>query len=155
MIPEVRGCLDSMDAVRGSIGQIIQGLDAQELNWNPLPGEANSLYAIVSHLCSWEQSVMHQRLVGSAVESNTEDALSATGNDPQVLLARLEEVGKATRELLELLTEADLDKVPNSEVRRPRSVRDWIYLHQRHLALHLGHMEITKQFYEAGVVTTR
>ncbi|MBI2856441.1 MAG: DUF664 domain-containing protein [Chloroflexi bacterium] len=155
MIPENKGYLDSLDALRRSIGQTIAGLDAQEMNWNPLPGEANSLYAIVAHVCASEQSMIHQRAGSRDVERDVGDPLSARGDDPQVLLGWLEEAGRKTVEVLEGLTEADLDKVPDSGDRRPRSAREWIHLHLRHMSLHLGHMEITKQLYESGVVTPR
>ena len=62
MAEEINGVLDSMDALRRSIIQLIQGLDEDDLNWNPLPGELNSLYSLASHLCVGEKGIIHGRV---------------------------------------------------------------------------------------------
>ena len=156
MTAEIEAALNSMDGMRRSFRRSLEGVDAQELNWNPLPGDANSLYAIVSHLCASETTMIHQRIGGQTVEAEGHAAFAAQGDDPQGLLNRLDELGSTTRRLLEGLTAEEMDRSIDPGGGRPaRTAREWLHLHLRHMALHLGHIEITKQFYETGIVTGR
>jgi hypothetical protein len=48
---------------------------------------------------------------------------------------------------MEGLTAEDMDRVIDPGGGRPsRTLREWVNGHIRHQALHLGHLEITKQF---------
>jgi hypothetical protein len=156
MTVEIEVALNSMDAMRRSIRRALEGVDAKGLNWNPLPDDANSLYAIVSHLCTSESTMIHQRIGGQAVDGEGHAAFAAQGDDPQALLGRLDELGNTTHRLLDGLTPEDMDRSIDPGGGRPqRTARAWLQMHVRHMALHLGHIEITKQFYEAGIVTGR
>ena len=156
MTAEIDAALNSMDGLRRALRRALEGVDAQGLNWNPLPGEANSLYAIVSHLCTSESGMIHQRIGGQAAEGEGQAAFAAQGDDPQELLSRLDELGKTTHSLLDGLTAEDMDRsIDPGGGRPPRTAREWLNMHVRHMALHLGHIEITKQFYETGIVTGR
>jgi predicted Rossmann fold nucleotide-binding protein DprA/Smf involved in DNA uptake len=152
MNDEISGQLDSMDATRKSIIQIIQDLSKEELNWNPLPGEANSIYSIVAHLCTSEQGMLHGTVGGLDVQRLVEEPLSSSGDDPKPIIKMIEDVGLQTREILEALPENKLAEKIERGGRRPRSAREWIHLHIRHMSDHLGHIELTKQFCQAGIV---
>ena len=157
MDQEIKAFLDGMASLRGSIRQSLTGVDPQGLNWNPLPGDANSLYAIVSHLCAGEANTIHRRIGGRPVGGGTPyEAFAAQGDDPQKLLGRMDEVGSTTRSLLEGFTARDLDRVIDSgDPRSSRTAREMMNGVLRHTALHLGHIEITKQFYATGIVAAR
>lgn len=156
MIPEVKGYLDTMDGLRRAMRQVIEGMDAQGLNWNPLPGEANSLYAIVAHVCASEPALIHRRITGQPSVGGQDNPFAARGDSPQELSDRLAQVEQTTRSLMEGLTDKDLDRAIDPGGGRPaRTVREWIHTNLRHQALHLGHMEITKQMYEAGAAKGR
>ena len=91
-----------------------------------------------------------------AAQGGHEDVFAARGDDPQELISRLEQVGQTTHSLMEGLTDKDLDRTIDPGGGRPaRPLREWISTNLRHQALHLGHMEVTKQLYGAGVVTER
>ena len=153
MSEEIEGQLASMDATRRSIIQLIQDLDEAALNWNPLPGETNSIYAKVAQLCTSEQGMIHAGIGGLEVERLVENALQeAKGDNPQTLIDMIEKVGLQTRELLGTISNEKFGELIERGTRRPRSAREWVHLHIRHMSDHLGHMEITKQFYEAGIV---
>jgi hypothetical protein len=156
MIPEVKGYLDAIEGLRGAMRRAVEGVDAQGLNWNPLPGEANSLYAIVSHMCFSEPALIHTRITGQPMEGGYPNVFASRGDDPQELFSRLDQVGQTTHSLMEGLTAEDMDRSIDPGGGRPsRTLREWIIVHLRHQALHLGHIEITKQLYEAGVVAGR
>ena len=156
MIPEVKGYLDTMDGLRRAMRQVVEGMDAQGLNWNPLPGEANSLYAIVAHVCATEPALIHRRITGQPAEGGQSNPFAARGDGSQELISRLDQVGQTTHSLMEGLTDKDLDRAIDSGGGRPaRTLREWISTNLRHQALHLGHMEVTKQLYGAGVVRER
>ena len=153
MSEEIEGQLASMDATRRSIIQLIQDLDESALNWNPLPGETNSIYAMVAHLCTSEQGMIHAGIGVLEVERLVENALQeAKGDNPQTLIDMIEKVGLQTRELLGTISNEKFGDLIERGTRRQRSAIEWVHLHIRHMSDHLGHMEITKQFYEAGIV---
>lgn len=156
MNSEVKGYLDTMDGLRRAMRQVIEGMDAQGLNWNPLPGEANSLYAIVAHVCATEPALIHRRITGQPPAGGQDNPFAARGDSPQELIDRLVQLEQTTRSLIEGLTDKDLDRAIEQGGGRPaRTLREWISTNLRHQALHLGHMEITKQLYQAGVVRGR
>lgn len=153
MIPEAKAYLDAMESMRRALRRTIEGADSRCLNWNPLPGDANSLYAIVAHMCDSEPSMIHRRITGQPVESGHDDAFAQSGEDAHELFDLMDEVGQTTRSLMEGLTVEDMDRsFDPGGGRPPRTLREWIGIHIRHLANHLGHAEITRQFYEAGIV---
>ncbi len=152
MIPEAKAYLDSIEGLHRATRRAIEGLDADCLNWNPLPGEANSIYAIVAHMCASEPIMVHQRIDGGQTRGNYVDAFAESGDDPKVLLDELDRVGGITRSLMEGVSTDDLERSIDPGGGRPaRTVREWIGVHIRHLANHVGHVELTKQLYEAGV----
>ncbi len=156
MPAEIQGYLDTLDGMRRSIRQALEGVDTQGLNWNPLPGDANSLYAIVSHVCTSEINTIHGRIAGGPLVPDAHAAFAAQGEDANELLSRLDGIGVTTRTVLEGIDAEGLDReIDPGGGRPPRSVRGWISMHVRHTALHLGHIEITKQFYEPGIVGGR
>ena len=157
MAEEINGVLDSMDALRRSIIQLIQGLDEDDLNWNPLPGELNSLYSLASHLCVGEKGIIHGRVGGLESErligrEQLDGSLKDKGAHPQTLIDMIEAVGLKTREILGQLTDDKIGDPIEDGTNRPRSARWWIHLNIRHMSSHLGHMEIMKQFHETGIV---
>ena len=156
MSEEIKGQLDSMDATRRAIITLIQDLDEHCLNWNPLPGEVNSIYSIVAHLCVSEQGIIHGRAGGLESErqigkEQVEGSLATSGDNPKTLIDMIEKVGQQTREVLGLLNDDKLGELIDDGIGRPRSARWWIHLNMRHMSDHLGHIEITKQFYEARI----
>ena len=128
MIPEVKAYLDSMDGMRRSMRRAIEGVDSRCLNWNPLPGEANSLYAIVAHMCAAEPIMIHQRVSGQPVTGTYMDAFAESGDDPQELCDALDRVGRTTRSLMEGLSAEDLDRSYDPGAGRPpRTLREWFH----------------------------
>ena len=88
MNSEIKAYLDTMDWLRRAMRQVLEGVDSQGLNWSPLPGEANSLYAILAHVCATEPALIHRRITGQPAEGGPYDAFAARGEDAQELLDR-------------------------------------------------------------------
>ena len=151
MNPEVKVYLDAMDGLRRNLRGMLASMDSEELNWKPLPGDANSLYAIIAHMCAGEFNNVGKRISGQAVEPGYADTFHEEGDDPNELVQRLDHLEQVTHSVLEGLTSEDMDRaLPSAGSGPSRTVREILSAQLRHQNLHLGHIEITKQLYEAG-----
>ncbi|MFQ5858121.1 MAG: DinB family protein [Anaerolineae bacterium] len=153
MNPELEHYLQMIEDLRGQVGELIAGLPAEALNWRPIDGDddhaTNSLAVLAAHIASAEHFWITQ-VVGGRPFTRDRDAEFATqAADAADLRRRLDEAGAATREVLSALRGADLDGT--REVKgRTVSVR-WCILHViDHIALHLGHMQLTYQLWMSG-----
>lgn len=161
MLPEVQAYLNMIETVRGQVVRLLEEVEAEALDWRPLAGDdhaTNSLAVLAAHVAGsehfWIAEVIGQRQATRirAQEFETRAADAAT------LLARLAAVASETREVLAELDEADLGQ---ERVARPLSGPDgraeehtagvrWTLLHVvEHSALHLGHMQLTRQLWQA------
>lgn len=161
MLAEVEGYLSVIEALRKQVGEMIVGLDAEALNWRPLPGDdhaTNSLAVLAAHVAGsehfWIAEVIGRR---EATRVRAQEFLTQS-DSAEALLRQLAAVGRETRELLEGLDEAALAEERTAQ---PLSGREgskearvvgvrWAILHvMEHSALHLGHMQLTRQLWEA------
>ena len=151
MDPEVQSYLNSLDALRGEVRSAIQGLSAEALNWRPLPEGTNSIYVLVSHMTGSESFLIHQVIGGRDIGRNRDAEFVARGESPAELEALIDRAGQGTREVLQGLTSADLGVIKELGGGRPSQTARWCVVHIiEHLALHLGHLQLTKQLWEEG-----
>lgn len=158
MLAEVEQYLNMIEDLRGQVGDVVAGLPAEALNWRPVQGEGdhatNSLAVLAAHVAGAEQFWTAEVIAGQAPTREREAEFRTQTDDAQALQERLVAVGRQTREILAGLDEATLAE--DREVKRGGSsplvvpVR-WAILHViDHTALHLGHMQLTRQLWEGG-----
>lgn len=153
MNPEIEHYLQMIEDLRGQVGELIAGLPAEALNWRPVEGDdehaTNSLAVLAAHIAGSEHFWITQ-VVGGRPFTRDRDAEFATqASDAAELCRRLDEAGAATRETLSTLSETDLNGTRQVKGRTV-SVR-WCILHViDHIALHLGHMQLTYQLWMSG-----
>jgi uncharacterized damage-inducible protein DinB len=149
MNSEVKDYLMELGIIRQQIIESVRGLNDEAMNWQPLSGETNSIYAILSHLIGAQNNWVRKIISGQEIRRDREAEFKASGIAVEIIDS-FEKESRALEEILRGLSLAKLDEkrsVPGqSQV--TASVR-WCILHViSHNAVHLGHMQLTRQLWE-------
>jgi len=141
--------LDRLQALHDSIAATIEGLSPEALNWKPGP-DMNSMGVLVTHTAGSERfwiGDMVQQESSGRVRANEFSADQFTAAGLQQLL---QDTLAYSSQVLANLTLADLEQEVFSTL-HGRSIRAaWSLMHAlEHTALHLGHIEITRQLWES------
>lgn len=153
MLGELDNYQGRIDDLRRQVSQLIVDLPAEALNWCPIEGveghATNSLAALAAHIAGAERFWIAE-IVGGRPPTRDRAAEFATRVSAAAELVRLlQETGAESAQILNALSEADLDGTREVEGRTV-PVR-WGLLHViDHTALHLGHMQITYQLWMEG-----
>ncbi|HEY8293297.1 MAG TPA: DinB family protein [Thermomicrobiales bacterium] len=124
----------------------------------PLP-DANTLYAIATHLAGSTEFWAVQMASGRDVGRHRQSEFRATGDGP-ALIARYERLIAAVHDTLDTLPDTALDGIPPQPPAEYRStgglgetltLRDCLLHAVEHGALHQGHIQITRQLMEGGI----
>ena len=143
MLPEVQLYIDRLRDARAEILKTLDGLNADALNWHPLPDETNSLYALAVHSLGAERRMLHQQVGQQTIERDRAAELCARGEDSAAVGATYAAVTRESEAILARLVAADLDAP-----REKQTVR-WCILHAiEHYHEHLGQMRLTRQLWE-------
>jgi len=141
--------------VRGALSEL-DGLPGEVLNRPvPLP-EANSLFALATHLLGSTEFWALQMGTGRDVDRNRDAEFHASGSYAD-LAARAERLVAALHDVLPGLSSDDLDRPGHGERRpsmlpagQPVTVRDCLLHAIEHSGLHLGQIQITRQLLVEG-----
>ena len=150
MEAEVQGYLTELGILRKQIKDTTQGLNEEAANWRPLPKDTNSIYAILCHLIGSDNFWVRQIIGGETIDREREAEFRASGHLSEVL-DRWEKVSRASEMVLRKLNSSQLGKtrtVPTRPDWGSVTVR-WCILHLiSHYAIHLGHIQFTRQLWE-------
>jgi len=139
MEAEVQDYLTKLGVLKEEIRNAIQGLDDNAANWRPLPKDTNSIYAILCHLAE-------------TVNRDREAEFRASGHLSDVL-DRWERIGRTSESILSNLSYSQLAEsrtVSTIIGVETYTVRHCILHVISHYAIHLGHIQITRQLCEQG-----
>ena len=150
MEAEVQGYLKELGILRKQIQDAIQGLNEEAVNWRPLPKDTNSIYAILCHLIGSDKFWVKQIISGEAFTRDREAEFRASGHLSEVL-DRWQKATMANENLLHRLNTSQLGEtrtVPTRPEWGSVTVR-WCILHLiSHYAVHLGHIQLTRQLWD-------
>jgi hypothetical protein len=153
MLSILKGYLERLQVLHSDIERTIEGLPLAVLDWAPGP-HTNSLGVLAVHVAGAERYWIGD-VVGRDPSGRDRAAEFRTrGLDAAVLKGRLAETLAHSQAVLEGLSLPDLEATYVS----PRDGREftgaWCLVHAlEHIALHLGHMQITRQLWEQGVIS--
>ncbi|MCC7355170.1 MAG: DUF664 domain-containing protein [Anaerolineae bacterium] len=137
----------TLETLHREIGNALQGLPADALNWQPAEG-ANSLYVLATHVAGAERYWLGEVVGGQSQRRDRDAEFRARGNSAEAPLQVLSDAGELSRQVL-----MDLRPEAWTETRMARGheyTLGWCVLHAiEHAALHLGHMQLTRQLWEA------
>jgi uncharacterized damage-inducible protein DinB len=153
MIPEIRHYLSSLEDMRSQVGGIIQGLNAEALNWRPpLPAGAdgvNSLAVLAVHVAGAEHFWIAECIGRYPATRVRDNEFKYVATSPDEALARLRKTGEETQAVLEKLTTDELESTfmkDDHGVPARWAIHHIIY----HSGLHIGHMQLTYQLWNKG-----
>ena len=153
MDPIIKSYLDVLESLHKDCKKQISGLTQEELDWSP--GEdMNSLAILSAHIAGAERFWMGDYLMGEASGRVRDDEFSTSGSTADALSKQLDAALKYSREVFDRLSQDQLGEIRMS----PKDDREftvaWIIASVlRHIALHLGHMEVTRQLVKSRSAT--
>lgn len=153
MTPELEHYLQFFEDLHGQIEALIKELPLEAVNWRPLEGQEghaiNSVAVLVTHITGAEQYWIGELLGQRPVNRNRDAEFQAVAESIPALCQRLAEAGNLIRQVLTTVDPARLEEVV--QVRDHSLTLRWGVIHMiEHIALHLGHMQLTIQLWQAG-----
>jgi uncharacterized damage-inducible protein DinB len=147
MQPFFRDCLTVLQDLHKQMNAVLVDLPASALDWKPA-GETNSLAVLAVHTAASERYWMGDVAMDEPSGRNREAEFVTRGLNAADLTDRLDASLTYCQGVLERLTLEDLEK------RRMHHEREvtvgYALAHTlEHAATHLGHMQITRQVWEA------
>ena len=148
MQPFFAAYLNNLQELHDEIRQIIKELPQEALDWN-FGAETNSVNVLIVHLTGSERYWIGDVIAGEPSGRDREAEFKVRGWSGEELLERLSETESYLQKVLGTLYLPILDKKRVS----PRNGREvtvgWALGHAlKHTALHLGHLQITRQLWE-------
>jgi len=130
----------------------IEGLSPEALDWIPIQetnGEMNSINVLVTHLCGAERYWIGDVACGDPSGRVRDEEFQVSKLDVDTLVQKIYTATAYAQSALEKLNIEDLTKEGTS----PRDERNftvgWALLHGlEHTAIHLGHIQITRQMWD-------
>ncbi|MCB9079575.1 MAG: DUF664 domain-containing protein [Anaerolineaceae bacterium] len=153
MLTEIQNYLQRIEDLHDQITGLIADLPAEALNWRPTDQvddhASNSLAVLTVHVAGAEHFWIAE-VIGRQPPTRDRDAEFVTeAANAADLIRHLTGTGAETRRILTALAEAELNTTRDVKGRTV-AVR-WALLHViEHIALHLGHMQITYQLWQEG-----
>jgi len=152
MVKEIENYLSFLNDFRNQVKTLLEGLPKEALDWLPINGEGelatNSLAVMATHLAGSEAFWMKEIIGGQSIHRDRGAEFVVKALEFPELIAKLEAAAKDTQPILSSLTPSQLDET--------RKFRDrivtvrWAILHViEHFAMHIGHMQLTRQLWLA------
>jgi uncharacterized damage-inducible protein DinB len=133
------------------VAQAVQGLNEDQLNWRPPIAGANSAYVIATHTLGNARAWVLGIACGQQVERDRPAEFRASGPDAAALVTEAKKLSQEIGAALAALTPAEPDRrlVPLPKYwgeGEPYeiSVREALFHVVEHAALHLGHLQLTR-----------
>ena len=147
---ELQDYSNFIDGLLTQAEERVKGLPKQAFNWRPLERDTNSLAVIVTHMCGVADFWVYQGLSGEDVGRVRDNEFKAVVEREDELLALTARSKARVRTALEGCPSDSLGEIIKLPGRDP-CTRRWAILHTMdELAQHLGHLELTRQLWEAG-----
>jgi len=149
MLAEMEYYAAVLEETKAEIKDLIKELDSETLNWMPLTTDSNSIYQLVTHICGSEAQSVHKAIGGRPFDRDRDAEFEASGTESSVLQALLDSTANVTRAVLGEIGFESLDETRDTGTSAGAMTIRRIILRQiHHNALHLGHIQLTKQLYE-------
>ena len=149
MDPNLEGFFDRFQALIDDCKVQIAGLTQTELHWSP--GESmNSLAVLAAHTAGAARFWMMDVVMGQATGRDRDQEFAVSGQNTEALAGLLDSSLADLRRAFEILTPNQLAEMRTSPRDGRKYTVAWSIAHiLEHTALHLGHMQITRQWLES------
>jgi len=144
--------LERLEDLHKEVLGSIKGLSTEALDWTPLrhtSEDMNSINVLVTHLCGAERYWIGEVACDDPSERQRATEFEVRGISAGILVQKVNAATEYARVVLENL---DIDSLGTEKTRlrdnRPATA-GWALLHAlEHTAIHLGHIQITRQLWE-------
>lgn len=148
MEPFFEDYMDRLHALHSDCVSAIEGLPQDALDWIPSIG-MNSMCVLIVHLIGAELYWIGDVVNNDASGRIREKEFQAHGMDTSSLEKELSDTLTYVRDVLAKLTIRDLDQARISPRDGQEVTIGWALAHTlEHTALHAGHLQITRDFWE-------
>lgn len=139
---------DRLDSIHKQVRATIEELPAAAFDWKPGPS-MNSLTVLIVHLTGAEKYWICDVAGDTHIGRDRAAEFLAAEWDAAALQARITETRRAVKETLVQLTLDDLAAQRESITDGEQTSVAWALQHAlEHSALHLGHIQLTRQLWE-------
>lgn len=136
----------NLHELHNDILNALKNLPAAALDWTPT-ADVNSITVLVVHTVGAQRFLVGEAVAGDPANRDRDAEFKVHGLDAEALAQRLNDGFEYVRSVLAGLTVEDLASVRDFRGRE-RSVA-WILGHAlKHTAIHLGHIQLMRQFWE-------
>ena len=139
---------DRFQIMHGEMNTVLESLPAEALDWNP-GVEMNSLAVLIVHLTGAARYWVGDVVMGESSQRVRDEEFKAKGWTTAALKERVDQTFEYIQGALEKLDRSQLEEMRIS----PRDLQPysvvWALAHAlEHTALHVGHIQITVQFWK-------
>ena len=152
MHPIFQDYLDRLNDLHQEILSLIEGLSPEALDWTPLKetsGDMNSINVLVTHLCGAERYWIGDIALGEDSQRMRDREFVVRELTAEILAEKIHAATAYARYAFEQLDIENLREI-KTNLRNGREVSaGWALFHAlEHTAIHLGHIQITRQLWE-------
>jgi uncharacterized damage-inducible protein DinB len=150
MVKLIEGYLSFLKDLREQVKNLLDGLSQEALDWQPIPEKGdlatNSIGALTLHLAGSENFWMKEIIGSQSIQRDREAEFAAKGVKAADLISKLEMAARGAEEILASMNPGRLEE--NRKFRDRTVTVQWAILHViEHYAIHLGHMQLTRQLW--------
>jgi uncharacterized damage-inducible protein DinB len=148
MLPALKDYFDILTTLHDAMKMAIAGLSLEALDWQPGP-EMNSIAVLVVHTAGAERYWIGDVAGGQPSGRDRQAEFRTEELDEAALVAHLDRALVESEQILAPLTLEDLSAVRRSTMHDRECTVMWALLHAlEHSAIHLGHIQMTRQLWE-------
>jgi uncharacterized damage-inducible protein DinB len=139
---------DRFHEIHSDLIKAVDGLPDAALDWTP-GKDTNSINVLVVHLTGAEKFWIGAVALGEATDRNRDEEFRVRNLTADELKQRLLATDEYAREALSRFKPEDLETIRTSPHSEKKFTVGWCLFHAlEHSALHLGHIQVTRQLWE-------
>lgn len=154
---ELKLYVDELHRLFDRLEKTVEGLDERALNWRPRVAEPNSIFVLATHIMGNAEGWILGIACGQHIPRDRDAEFVSSGRSAAPLIERAHELSGRIDDALAALPDDALDE-PRDPTQalwgvgttHPVSVREAFMHVLHHFALHLGHIDVTKDLIVAG-----
>lgn len=146
MQPFFEDYLLNLKELHNDILNALEDLPPAALDWSPAP-DVNSINVLVTHTVGAQRFWVGEAAAGITANRDRDAEFRVSGLDSETLIQRLNESYAYVESALDGFTPGNLAE--QRDIRERKTTVAWILEHAlKHTAIHVGHIQLMRQFWE-------
>jgi uncharacterized damage-inducible protein DinB len=153
MHPIFAAYLERLETLHADLARALEGLPPAALDWSPAP-DANSIAVLVAHIAGSERFWIGEKAGGIAADRDRASEFRTHSTDAAALRQMLDDSLSQARAVLATLTLDDLPRPAGVFADTQPIDVAWALWHElEHVAMHVGHIQMTRVWWLATAGT--